>query len=180
MEEELLVGVPDREGAQGGEAGELVGRSRFMMASYHDNDEANAEATFEHPDGGRWLRTGDIGRLDGDGFLYLVDRKKDMIISGGQNVYPADIEALIVTHEAVSEVAVIGVASQKWGETPLAVVVPKAGAVSDEAMLTTWTNGRSGRQQRIAATVFVDALPRNPNGKVLKRELRERFADLEY
>ena len=163
-----------------GEAGEIVGHSRFMMASYHDNDEANAEATFEHPDGGRWLRTGDIGRLDGDGFLYLVDRKKDMIISGGQNVYPADIEALIVTHEDVSEVAVIGVASKKWGETPLAVVVPKAGAAGDEAMLTAWTNGRSGRQQRIAATVFVDTLPRNPNGKVLKRELRERFADLEY
>ena len=163
-----------------GEAGEIVGHSRFMMASYHDNAEANVEATFEHPDGSRWLRTGDIGRLDGDGFLYLVDRKKDMIISGGQNVYPADIEALIVTHEDVGEVAVIGVASKKWGETPLAVVVPKAGAASDETMLTAWTNERSGRQQRIAATVFVDVLPRNPNGKVLKRELRERFADLEY
>lgn len=163
-----------------GEAGEIIGHSRFMMASYHDNDEANAEATFEHPDGGRWLRTGDIGRLDKDGFLYLVDRKKDMIISGGQNIYPADIEALIVNHGDVGEVAVIGVASRKWGETPLAVVVRKAGATIDAAALTGWVNERSGKQQRIAATVFVDELPRNPNGKVLKRELRQQFADLEY
>ena len=176
----LAIVGNDDEILPAGEAGEIVGHSRFMMASYHDNDEANAEATFEHPDGGRWLRTGDIGRLDDDGFLYLVDRKKDMIISGGQNVYPADIEALIVTHDDVGEVAVIGVASRKWGETPLAVVVRKAGATVDEATLTAWINERSGKQQRVAASVFVDELPRNPNGKVLKRELRQQFAGVEY
>ncbi len=163
-----------------GKAGEIVGHCRFLMAGYHGNDEANAEATWEHPSGRRWLRTGDIGRFDEDGFLYLVDRKKDMIISGGQNIYPADIEAVMVEHPAVSEIAVIGVASSRWGETPLAVVVrsPSAGIDADE--LTAWANARLGKQQRIVATEFVDELPRNPNGKILKRELRTAYADREY
>ena len=158
-----------------GEAGEIVGRARYMMAGYHENDAANDEATWTHPDGSRWLRTGDIGKLDDDGFLYLVDRKKDMIISGGQNIYPADIESVMLGHDAVSEVAVIGIPHAKWGETPLAVVVPAAKI--DEAGLTAWTNERTGRQQRIVAAVFVDELPRNPNGKVLKRELRDVYKD---
>jgi len=160
-----------------GEPGEIVGRSRFMMAQYHDNEAANREATWTDPGGARWLRTGDIGKLDEDGFLYLVDRKKDMIISGGQNIYPADIEAIMTEHPAVSEVAVIGVPHSKWGETPLAVVVATAGAGTDADALTGWTNERTGKQQRIAATVFVDELPRNPNGKVLKRELRKQYED---
>ncbi|MEE4164203.1 MAG: AMP-binding protein [Woeseiaceae bacterium] len=158
-----------------GEPGEIVGHARFMMAGYHDNDEANAEATWMHPDGSRWLRTGDIGKLDEDGFLYLVDRKKDMIISGGQNIYPADIETIMLGHAAVSEVAVIGIPHAKWGETPLAIVVRTADV--DAAELTAWTNTRTGKQQRIIGTVFVDELPRNPNGKVLKRELRKTYAD---
>ena len=159
-----------------GEAGEIVGHARFMMAGYHANDEANEEATWVHPSGQRWLRTGDIGKIDDDGFLYLVDRKKDMIISGGQNIYPADIEATLITHEAISEVAVIGVPHEKWGETPVAVVV-----LSDEIdaeALTGWVNSKVGKQQRIAKTVFVDELPRNPNGKILKRELRDTFAEI--
>lgn len=163
-----------------GEAGEIVGHSRFMMAGYHDNDEENDANTWTHPSGARWLRTGDIGTLDKDGFLYLVDRKKDMIISGGQNIYPADIEATLVENDAVHEVAVIGVASEKWGETPIAVVVKAEGADMSEQELTGWANGRLGKQQRIAATVFIHELPRNPNGKVLKRELRRHFADLKY
>jgi acyl-CoA synthetase (AMP-forming)/AMP-acid ligase II len=122
------------------------------------------------------LRTGDVGRLDEDGFLYLVDRKKDMILSGGQNIYPADIEAIFVEHDAVHEVAVVGIAHRKWGETPLAVVVPVDGADIDTEALTAWANSRLGKQQRVSATVLVDELPRNPNGKVLKRELRLRFA----
>ncbi len=158
-----------------GEAGEIVGHARFMMAGYHDNDEANAEATWVHPDGSRWLRTGDIGKLDDEGFLYLVDRKKDMIISGGQNIYPADIESVMLAHAGISEVAVIGVPHPKWGETPLAVIVPAAEL--DAAELTAWTNAQTGRQQRIAGAVFVDELPRNPNGKVLKRELRKTYQD---
>jgi len=160
-----------------GEAGEIVGECRFLMAGYHDNDAASEEATWIHPSGAKWFRTGDIGRLDDDGFLTLVDRKKDMIISGGQNIYPLDIEATIVEHPDVSEVAVVGVAHEKWGETPLAVVVPAPGANIGEDALTSWANSRLGKQQRIAATVFIDALPRNPNGKVLKRELRDEFGD---
>jgi acyl-CoA synthetase (AMP-forming)/AMP-acid ligase II len=163
-----------------GGAGEIVGHSRFMMAGYHNNDKENDANTWIHPSGVRWLRTGDIGKLDEDGFLYLVDRKKDLIISGGQNIYPADIEATLFENDAVHEAAVIGVASDKWGETPLAVIVRTEGAGVGEEELTAWANSRLGKQQRIAATVFVDELPRNPNGKVLKRELRKRFADTRF
>ncbi len=163
-----------------GEAGEIVGHCRFMMAGYHDNDKENEAATWMHPNGQRWLRTGDIGRLDEDGFLYLVDRKKDMIISGGQNIYPADIEAVLFEHEAVHEVAVIGVDSKKWGETPMAVIALMPGAEIDAEAMTGWANERLGKQQRIAATVFVDELPRNPNGKILKRELRKDYAHLSF
>ncbi len=158
-----------------GEPGEIVGECRFLMAGYHDDSEADEEATWVHPSGRKWLRTGDVGQLDKDGFLYLVDRKKDMILSGGQNIYPADIEATIVKHESVSEVAVIGVTHKKWGETPLAVVVQIEGQDVDADTLTAWANERLGKQQRVSASVFVDELPRNPNGKVLKRELRKQF-----
>jgi len=160
-----------------GEAGEIVGSCRFLMAGYHNNDAANEEATWTHPSGQRWLRTGDIGKLDEDGFLYLVDRKKDMIISGGQNIYPADIESTLIEHNAVSEVAVVGIPHEKWGETPLAVVVPVKGATVETEELTKWVNGRVGKQQRVAGTVFIDELPRNPNGKILKRELRTIYKE---
>lgn len=162
-----------------GKAGEIVGECRFLMAGYHANDEANRDATWTHPSGRQWLRTGDVGKLDDDGFLYLVDRKKDMILSGGQNIYPADIEAVVIKHVAVSEVAVIGVRHAKWGETPIAVVVKSADEEIDESELTGWANERLGKQQRISGTVLVNELPRNPNGKILKRELRKRFDDME-
>jgi len=163
-----------------GQAGEIVGFSRLMMSGYHNNQQETAAATWEDNAGRRWLRTGDIGRLDREGFLYLVDRKKDMIISGGQNVYPADIEAVLLRHEAVNETAVIGVASRKWGETPVAIVVPRRGTKFDSDEFTTWANSRLGKQQRLAATIVVEALPRNPNGKVLKRELRSRYESLKF
>ena len=164
-----------------GESGEIVGSTRMLMSGYHHNPQATEAATWVHPSGARWLRTGDIGRIDEDGFLYIVDRKKDMIISGGQNVYPADIEAVVLAHEAVSECAVIGVASRQWGETPVAIVVTREpGDGVDLEAITTFANGRLGKQQRIAATIAIDELPRNPNGKVLKRELRQRFAALEF
>jgi acyl-CoA synthetase (AMP-forming)/AMP-acid ligase II len=158
-----------------GDAGEIVGECRFLMAGYHANEDASREATWLHPSGARWLRTGDIGRLDEDGFLTIVDRKKDLILSGGQNIYPLDIEAVLVDHPDVSEVAVIGIPHDKWGETPLAVVVHAEDCPPDAAALTAWANERLGKQQRLSATVFIDVLPRNPNGKVLKRELRDRF-----
>ncbi len=169
-----IVGDDDRE-LPAGETGEIVGRGRLVMAEYHNREAANREATWVDADGRQWLRTGDLGRLDADGFLYVVDRKKDMILSGGQNIYPADIESVMRQHPAVAEVAVVGVPSPKWGETPVAVVVARAGQALDAEALKEWTNGRVGRQQRIAAIVGRDALPRNPNGKVLKRELRREL-----
>ena len=162
-----------------GEAGEIVGQCRFMMAGYHANAEADEESTWVHPSGSKWLRTGDVGMLDKDGFLFLVDRKKDMILSGGQNIYPADIEAVIIEHDAVHEVAVIGVPHEKWGETPVAVCVLVEGASVAPEALTAWANSKLGKQQRVAAAVFTAELPRKPNGKVLKRELRKQFAELE-
>jgi acyl-CoA synthetase (AMP-forming)/AMP-acid ligase II len=169
-----ILGEDDRELAAG-ETGEIVGYGRLVMAGYHGRDAANREATWSDAHGRRWLRTGDLGRLDADGFLYIVDRKKDMILSGGQNIYPADIENVMREHPAVAEVAVVGVPSARWGETPVAVVVGRAGELPDAAALREWTNGRVGRQQRIAAVVLRGALPRNPNGKVLKRELRREL-----
>jgi long-chain acyl-CoA synthetase len=158
-----------------GETGEIVGRGRLVMAGYHARDAANREATWIDTGGQQWLRTGDLGRLDADGFLYIVDRKKDMILSGGQNIFPADIESVMRQHPAVAEVAVVGVPSSRWGETPVAVVVARAGEALDAGALRDWTNGRVGRQQRIAAVIGRDALPRNPNGKVLKRDLRREL-----
>ena len=159
-----------------GATGEIVGLSRLIMAGYHGRDDASRDATWIDEAGRRWLRTGDLGRLDEDGFLYVVDRKKDMILSGGQNIYPADIEFVLRQHPAVAEVAVVGVPSAKWGETPVAVVVVRDGVRAEADELLAWTNARVGRQQRIAAVEFMEALPRNPNGKILKRELRVQYA----
>ena len=149
------------------------------MPGYLNRDDATAEALYVDADGQHWLRTGDIGRLDKEGYLYVVDRKKDMILSGGQNIYPQDIEAVFATHDDVADIAVIGVKSRKWGETPLALVAPKNG-VCDVAELKVWANDRLGKQQRVADVKIVDEIPRNPNGKVLKRSLRETFAEVEY
>ena len=158
-----------------GEPGEIIGCGRMVMEGYLNRPEATAEATWIAADGRRWLRTGDVGRIDADGFLYIVDRRKDMILSGGQNIYPADIEVVVREHADVADVAVIGVPSEQWGETPLAVVVPHAGRHPQAAALIDWTNARVGRQQRISGVVFRAELPRNPNGKVLKRELRAQL-----
>lgn len=172
-----IVGNDDEE-VSSGEQGEVCGYGRLVMEGYHNRAEATLEATWRDPSGRRWLRTGDIGRLDAEGFLYIVDRKKDMILSGGQNIYPADIEAVMREHPAIHEVAVVGVTSDKWGETPLAVVVlkrPEEGSVTVDELVA-FTNARVGRQQRISGVVFRPALPRNPNGKILKRELRRELS----
>ncbi|HTV53170.1 MAG TPA: AMP-binding protein [Steroidobacteraceae bacterium] len=172
-----ILGEDDRELAAG-ETGEIVGRGRLVMAGYHEQEQANREASWTDATGRQWLRTGDLGRLDAEGFLYIVDRKKDMILSGGQNIYPADIEAVMREHPAVADIAVVGVPSERWGETPLAVVVARPGSSVDATALMEWTNARVGKQQRIGALVWRDSLPRNPNGKVLKRELRRDYASL--
>src|SRR6185437_3180294 len=111
-----------------------------------------------------------------DGFLVLVDRKKDMVISGGFNVYPGDIEAVAREHPSVVEVAVVGVPSERWGETPVAFVVPRDAAAFDAAEVLEWCNARLGKMQRLAAVERVESLPRSGIGKVLKRELRARYA----
>ncbi len=160
-----------------GTPGEIVGRGRHLMAGYHGRPEANERATWNDEQGRRWLRTGDIGRLDEAGFLYLVDRKKDMIISGGMNLYPADIEAVVLNHPAVEEVAVIAIDSDRWGESPFAVIVSTDGQALDTGELVAWTNERVGKHQRLAGAVQIAELPRNANGKILKRALRDQYRD---
>ena len=156
-----------------GSYGEVVGRSGAMMPGYHNNPEKTREATWISPDGDHFVRTGDMGRFDEDGFLHLLDRKKDMIISGGFNIYAADLEAVLRKHPLVSDVAVIAVPSREWGETPLALVVPKPGAEAEE--IRDWTNGQLGKTQRISRVEFRDDLPRSEIGKILKRELRDPY-----
>jgi len=157
-----------------GATGEVVGHSAGMMAGYHGQPERTAEAEWFDATGKRFIRTGDVGRFDDDGFLTLVDRRKDMIISGGFNLYPSDLEAVLRRHPAVADTAVAGVPSERWGETPAAWVVVREGAVADAESLRAWANERLGKTQRIAHLTIVDELPRSAIGKVLKRELRER------
>lgn len=169
-----LIDEAGREVAPG-ELGEVVGHSPGMMTGYHNQPAKTREVEWFDAQGKRFIRTGDIGRFDADGFLTLVDRRKDMIISGGFNIYPSDLEALLRTHPAVTDVAVVGVPSQQWGETPVAFVVVLPGQAIEPEALMAWFNQRSGKTQRLADLRFVDALPRSAIGKVLKRELREAY-----
>ena len=162
-----------------GESGEVVGHSGGMMTGYHGQPEKTREAEWFDPQGKRFIRTGDIGRFDADGFLTLFDRKKDMLISGGFNVYPSDLEAVLALHPAVLEVAVVGVPSERWGETPAAFVVLRPGqGVTPDALLQ-WTNAQLGKTQRLGSLQLIDELPRSPIGKVLKRELRSTYSQPE-
>ena len=158
-----------------GKVGEVVGRSEAMMTGYHNLPEKTREAEWRDAEGRRFIRTGDIGRFDEDGFLILLDRSKDVIISGGFNIYPSDIEAELIQHEAVGEASVIGVASERWGETPVAFVALREGASIDGPTLKNWVNARLGKTQRLSDLLFVDSLPRSPIGKILKRELRDLY-----
>ena len=146
------------------------------MVGYHHQPDKTREVEWFSPEGLRFIRTGDVGRFDEDGFLILGDRKKDMLISGGFNIYPTDLESELAQHVAVADCAVVGVASKRWGETPVAFVVLKDKQSTDAQTLLQWTNTRVGKTQRLARLEIVDELPRNAIGKVLKRELREDFA----
>ena len=165
-----VVGDDGRE-LPAGEVGEIVGRSPMLMPGYYKRPDLTAQAI---RDG--WLYTGDVGSFDEDGFLHLVDRKKDMIISGGVNVFPKDIEEVAVKHPAVREVAVFGVPSEKWGESPLAAIALKRpGEVSAEE-LRAWINERvAASYQKVHEVVLVDDFPRSTAGKTLKRVLREQY-----
>jgi len=151
--------------------GEIVGRGPITMPGYYNRPEETRQAL---RDG--WLHTGDLGYVDDDGFLYLVERKKDMIDSGGVKVYPKDIEEVAARHPAILEVAVFGIPHDKWGETPVAAVVlrKKGGAEPDE--LREWINARvAAKYQRVERVLVMDEFPRNAAGKTLKRELRAPF-----
>jgi long-chain acyl-CoA synthetase len=158
-----------------GAVGEIWLRSRMIMKGYWNKPEATREAIVE----GGWFRTGDAAYLDDDGYVVLYDRFKDMIISGGENIYPAEVENALIAHPGVQEVGVIGVAHERWGETPMAVVVLKSGQAAEPQELIEFTRGRLARYKCPTLVAFADTLPRNASGKLLKREMRRLFAGAE-
>jgi long-chain acyl-CoA synthetase len=165
------VGIVNAEGTflQPGEEGEIAVRSEQVMKGYWKRPEATAEVMMP----GGWFRTGDMGRMDEDGFLTVFDRVKDMIITGGENVYPAEVENLLFTHPAIRDAAVIGRPSEKWVEEVAAVVTLQPGATLTLAELREWARGKIAGFKIPRALAIIDELPRNAGGKVLRRELRD-------
>ena len=169
---EVTIMDPDTgEMCAAGDVGEVVTRGPGVTKAYWRNPEATEQAFWP----GGWFRTGDAGYMDEQGYVFLKDRIKDLLMSGGENIYPAEVENAIMAHPAVQEVAVIGVPSERWGETPLAVVVPKAGESVDAEELIAFTRERLAHFKCPTAVEVIEQLPRNPSGKVLKRELRAPF-----
>jgi long-chain acyl-CoA synthetase len=150
--------------------GEIVVRGDLVMKGYWNKPEATAETLR-----GGWLHTGDIGSLDEDGYLYITDRKKDMIISGGSNIYPREIEEVIYHHPAVFEVSVIGVPDEKWGETVKALVVLRPGELATAGEIIEHCKRHLALYKKPRSVEFLPALPKNAYGKVLKRELRDHY-----
>jgi len=153
-----------------GEVGEIVYRGPTMMKEYYRDQRATAAAV---RDG--WFHSGDLVRMDDEGFVYVVDRKKDMVISGGENVYLAEVEEVLYRHEKVLEAAVIGIPDERWGERVHAVVVPRPGAVLTAQEIMEWCSAHLAGYKKPRSVAFVEALPRNASGKVLKNTLREWF-----
>jgi len=169
---EMRICDDDGNDLPAGQVGEIVGRGPHLMPGYYKRPDLTAEAV---KDG--WLFTGDLGYVDEDGFLFLVDRKKDMIISGGVNVYPRDIEEIAVSFPNVAEVAVFGIPDEKWGETPVCAVLAKPGTQIDAAAMKDWINANvAAKFQRVSRVEVLDEFPRNAAGKTLKRTLRDQFA----
>ncbi len=165
--------ILDDEGREvpAGQIGEICGRGPLMMAGYYKRPDLTARAVVDG-----WLHSGDLGYVDDDGYLFLVDRKKDMIISGGVNVYPRDIEEVAVRHPAVREVAVFGVEDARWGETPVAAVILHVESVVAPAELAGWINARVGAKfQRVSDVLILEEFPRTIAGKTLKRVLQEQY-----
>jgi acyl-CoA synthetase (AMP-forming)/AMP-acid ligase II len=156
--------------APSGELGEVIVKGRHVMKGYWNRPDATSEAI---RDG--WLYTGDAATMDEDGYVYIRDRKKDMIISGGENIYPAEIEQVLQHLPQVKEVAVIGQPSVKWGESPIAIVVLKDGAALSAEDVIGYCRGRVAKFKLPRGVEFVRELPRNPIGKVQKHILRQQF-----
>ena len=171
------VGIIDDEGnlLPRGETGEIIGFSSFLMPEYYNLPDKTEEAIWRDEHGKTYLKTGDMGKLDEDGFLYILDRKKDMIISGGINIFASDIEEVLAKHPAVQDCTVIGISHEKWGETPLALAIMYKGTTISEDELKEWLNGKVAKYQRVSGLVFMNDFPRNALGKVLKKELREAY-----
>jgi acyl-CoA synthetase (AMP-forming)/AMP-acid ligase II len=167
---EVRVVGPEGRPLPAGAVGEIAVRGPQLMRGYWNLPEATAEAL---RDG--WMHTGDAGVVDDEGYVFVQDRTKDMIVSGGENVYPREVEDVLYGHPAVAEAAVIGVPDARWGEAVKAVVVARPGHAVDADELMRFCDGKLAGYKRPRSVDFVDALPRNPSGKVLKRELRERY-----
>jgi acyl-CoA synthetase (AMP-forming)/AMP-acid ligase II len=172
-----IIGPDDREMPRG-ETGEIVFFGGWMMKRYHGRAEQTREVIWRDARGRTFIRSGDIGHMDADGYVYVVDRKKDMIISGGFNIFPADIEAVVGGHPAVEDVCVVGVPHPLWGESPVAAVLVRAGMSVDPAEVKAWANERLAKTQRVAAVIVRDDFPRNALGKVQKGDLRKEYAAL--
>jgi acyl-CoA synthetase (AMP-forming)/AMP-acid ligase II len=167
----LELDIWDERGASvpAGERGEIVLRGPKVFKGYWRDPDATSKAF-----AGGWFHTGDIGVRDGDGYLFIVDRLKDMIVSGGENIASSEVERVLYEHAAVAEAAVVGRPDDRWGEVPVAYVVVRAGAATTPDELVEHCRGRLARFKVPKEVRLVDALPRNPSGKVLKRELRNR------
>lgn len=168
---EMKIIDEDGNEAANGEVGEIVGRGPILMPGYYKRPDLTEQAIVDG-----WLRTGDLGYVDEDGFLFLVDRMKDLIISGGANVFPRDIEEIVVQHELVQEAAVFGVPSEKWGETPMAAVILRQPGAIGEDSLRDWINDRvDGKHQRVHRVIIMEDFPRSTAGKTLKRVMRDEY-----
>lgn len=155
-----------------GEMGEIVIKGPNIFKEYWNMPEETARALRSG-----WFHTGDMGRIDEEGYLWILDRKKDMIISGGENIYPAEVEEVIMGHPAVADAGVVGMHDPKWGEAPLALVVVKPGGELGERELIDWARERLAGYKTPKKVIFVDELPRTPTGKILKKELRAMYVE---
>jgi long-chain acyl-CoA synthetase len=153
--------------------GEIAFYGGWAMRGYYNNDAQTLSAIWRDKFGRSFIRSGDIGKLDEDGYLYIVDRKKDMIISGGFNIYPSDIEAVLSAHPDVLEATVIGIPHPVWGETPVGFAIPRDGATVQTELVTAWANERLAKNQRLYAVILLEEFPRNALGKVVKRDLQD-------
>jgi o-succinylbenzoate---CoA ligase len=163
---ELRIGAEERAAAPG-EVGEIWLRGPMVTSGYYNRPEATAAALHEG-----WLHTGDLGYLDAEGFLYVVDRRADLIISGGENVYPAEVEAVLLSHPAVAEAGVVGTPDVQWGQVPVAFVVTQADAAADVAALITHCRAHLAAYKVPRRITFVSALPRTAAGKLQRKQLR--------